>query len=155
MRVPGGGIERVEVQLSYCANGLALLSDIDDESTSKRVKPAMKLSNVKTPSQLVTYFDGGDDSIGQGSASKGGWDMRDSTADNVGGAFNQIPFEVHHKIGNNFAYLDTHVDLLKISANKVGPYKYGLPPYPSAWVPNASRYKPALPSPDRNPTQGR
>jgi len=156
------GLKDVELWLSYNANAQALLSNPADEPQSERKLPAQKMSVIQRPSSVTTYFDGGDDAAGHDDgpgAGTGGlkyanWDPHDSTIDPPPGRWNQITFELHHNLGGNFAYVDSHVDLLKKNGNKTGPYQYGLPPYPSAFVPNHERYDPNDPRYTRYVTTG-
>jgi prepilin-type N-terminal cleavage/methylation domain-containing protein len=106
--------------LSYAANNNLLYGVGHDPASGTR-----KMNSVKRASSMVTYSDGGDDEHNGAS----GWIIGDCKV--LGN--NQCPFEVHHKYGNNFAYLDTHVEFKTMSYT--GP-QYGLPNFPWAWLPN-------------------
>lgn len=139
MKTPDG-IRRVEFGLSYGSNENMLMSRLADPSPERKYmtgvhSPARKLSTIKSPQRIVAYHDGGDD--GRNGAQ--GWVLADCKAQF---GLNQCNFELRHKTGvkgNNFVYVDTHVEFHKMNNT---PKNYGLPPFPSAFVPN---WGPALP----------
>lgn len=123
-----------EVALSYNSNLNVIVEEMPD---GKRFT-SRKMSSMKNASRLVVYFDGGDD----GSKTLYGeppnkvtdsWITNDCKAT---WGENQCFVELRHRTGNNFVYLDTHVDFSKMSNR--GPY-YGLPPFPISWIPNWTR----------------
>lgn len=147
--------QQVELGISYGANLLSLYNDPADATmdragagmdSDQKAKGAGKLSKIRTPAQIVSYFDNGDDGLGinefadadptSDSANpnpKAGWITSDCAADY---RLNQCTFEGHHKTGGSFGYYDGHVTFH--SMNYSGPY-YGLPHFPSAWIPNYNR----------------
>jgi prepilin-type N-terminal cleavage/methylation domain-containing protein/prepilin-type processing-associated H-X9-DG protein len=84
-----------------------------------------KMSTVKRPADIVSFCDSGDDDFN----GAGPWILSEKNDVN-----NQVGHEIHHKTGNNFAYSDGHVQFHK--AFLQSPPQYGLPPFPSAWIPN-------------------
>ncbi|MBI4582240.1 MAG: type II secretion system protein [Planctomycetes bacterium] len=118
------GPQFVELGLSYCANGLFMFAN---PYTLATTGGARKLSSIKSPERIVSYWDGGDDLVGQGT--QDGWVLHDCKQRDQ----NQCTFELRHTTGNNFAYLDTHVQFHSFSWQ---PPQYGLPAFPAAWVPN-------------------
>jgi prepilin-type N-terminal cleavage/methylation domain-containing protein len=129
-KMPDGTMAQTEFDISYGANLNAMVADIADaENTSDtgRVKGAAKLSSIRAPSQLVTYLDNGDD--GNIEIYWGGWVFYDCKTYGQ----NQCAIEVHHKVGDNFLFLDGHVSFYNANSQKP---QYGLPPFPAAWIPN-------------------
>ncbi len=111
-------LDGTEVRLKYCT-GYAVNNGI---AASRR-----KLGSIKSPSTIVEFCDAADDDISGG----GPWylsEQNDTT--------NQAGHELHHKIGNNFVYVDGHTGLSKLHNQ---PPQYGLPPFPQAWLPNWKR----------------
>jgi prepilin-type N-terminal cleavage/methylation domain-containing protein/prepilin-type processing-associated H-X9-DG protein len=116
---------RVEIALSYGVNSSIL---VDNDG---RVR---KLASIKNPSSIVAYLDAGDDQR----SGDTGWVLADGAADFNN---NQCFFELRHRTGNQFLYLDGHVSFsqaMHLSKPKVKNDRenYGLPPYPSAFIPN-------------------
>ncbi|MHC4797735.1 MAG: hypothetical protein ACYTF1_13915, partial [Planctomycetota bacterium] len=99
----------------------------DGKREQKKVPPTRKISSVKRPDRIASYFGAGDDDM----SGKQRWVLNESNQ-----YYNQTEFEVHHKKGNNFLYCDTHVSFHKVNRT---PPQYGLPPYPWAWIPNYTR----------------
>jgi prepilin-type N-terminal cleavage/methylation domain-containing protein len=94
-----------------------------------------KVSKIKSPGSVVAFFDAGDDD----NNGAGGWITNDCAE--LGQ--NQCGHEVHHKTGNNFAYVDTHVEFKQIVYRQTEPgmspvIQWGLPIFPGAWVPNCN-----------------
>jgi prepilin-type N-terminal cleavage/methylation domain-containing protein/prepilin-type processing-associated H-X9-DG protein len=128
MKMPDGTMANVQFSLSYGANLSVMAADLTDMDDRKYVKGAAKLSKIGSPSQITSHYDNGDD--GNRKQFQGGWVLSDGMADHGMG---QCTFEVHHKTGNNFLFLDSHVSFHNLN------YKaptYGLPPWPAAFVPN-------------------
>ena len=83
-----------------------------------------RLSSVRQPSRIVAFCDAGDDDL-FGSEP---WTLVDYN--------DRIPnggLERGHPAGSNFAYVDGHVRFH--GALLDDPPQYGVPPFPSAWVP--------------------
>jgi prepilin-type N-terminal cleavage/methylation domain-containing protein len=123
---PPGSSNSCSWGLSYAANyHLLYRNSLAATDALKRQSGSRTLSSIPRTSTMVTYHDGADDAHG----GAGGWIIGDcKTMGN-----NQCPFEVHHKTGNNFAYLDTHVEFKTMSYT--GP-QFGIPNFPWAWIPN-------------------
>lgn len=123
------GLQNVKLKLSYGLNYSLVMTKIGDRNAGAR-----KLGSVKNASSVVSIMDAGDDQA-QGS---NGWVLADCRADfNL----NQCFFELRHYTGNQFLYLDGHVSFsqaARLSKPKVANDRenYGLPPYPSAFIPN-------------------
>ena len=83
-----------------------------------------KMGSIKRPTSLVWYCDSGDDDIN----GAGPWYTVECNH-----ITNQVQHELHHKDGNNFIYLDTHVEYKHFGSK---PPQYGLPNFPWAWIPN-------------------
>ena len=94
-----------------------------------------KVSRVKRPSDIVLFADAGDDdNCGTNPLEALKWDFDDENDLN----FTVDPpiLEVHHVSGNNFAYVDQHVDFKKI-IRRTGPQDtLGVPVFPQHWVPS-------------------
>ena len=85
-------------------------------------------------SEIVLLTDAGDDDVGtRGDIGWGGhqmWDF-DEQGDNtdIGGP----KLEVHHRSGNNFLYLDSHVEYKNVLNSKV--VQKGVPRFGNHWIP--------------------
>jgi prepilin-type N-terminal cleavage/methylation domain-containing protein/prepilin-type processing-associated H-X9-DG protein len=83
-----------------------------------------RLSSVRQPSRIVAFCDAGDDDV-FGSEP---WTLVDYN--------DRIPnggLERGHPAGSNFAYVDGHVRFHRALLDD--PPQYGVPPFPSAWLP--------------------
>lgn len=95
-----------------------------------------KVTNIKSACEMVWYTDNGDD----GCAGAGPWILVDCATYGQ----NQCDLEVHHKTGNNFVYMDTHVVFKNIIWKKTAGtpdlpiIQWGLPLFPTAWIPNCN-----------------
>lgn len=143
--------QKVKLGLSYGANILPLFRDsvsaalytanTEELNSLCLTKGAGKLSTMKNPSQIASYYDNGDDgnAISEFAEDpstglpRAGWVLADCAA-----VFqkNQCTFEARHKTGSNFAFMDGHVTFQTI--NYTGPY-YGLPHFPTSWLPGYNR----------------
>jgi len=83
-----------------------------------------RFSSIRRPSGIVAFCDAGDDDqIGSEP-----WTLVDYNDRTPHGGL-----EKHHPTGNNFAYADGHVEFHR--ALLEDPPQYGIPPFPSAWLP--------------------
>ncbi|HOA75157.1 MAG TPA: prepilin-type N-terminal cleavage/methylation domain-containing protein [Phycisphaerae bacterium] len=94
-----------------------------------------KLSSIKAPGSIVWYCDSGDDDFN----GAGGWILYDCAARGI----NQCGHEVHHKNGNNFVFVDSHVEFKNIIWRQSEPgehpvVQWGLPLFPGNWIPNSN-----------------
>ncbi|MBI4581095.1 MAG: type II secretion system protein [Planctomycetes bacterium] len=133
MRTPDG-LQSVELGLSYGVNQNLFFAvwkvEPDGKGRFKIVGDvaggSRKYSSIKSPDRIVNFFDAGDD---QNDGAQG-WVLADCKADY---GINQCLFELRHRTGNNFGFLDTHVNFYHRSGTTP---QYGLPPFPSAFIPN-------------------
>lgn len=96
-----------------------------------------KASRIKRPSDLVAFADAGDDdNCGVNALEALKWDFDDDI--DIYFAIDPAMLEVHHVSGNNFAYVDQHIEYKKV-LRRTGPQDtLGVPIFPFRWVPNAT-----------------
>ncbi|MHC4442865.1 MAG: type II secretion system protein [Planctomycetota bacterium] len=134
-KMPDGKWMELQYRLSYgMSNSLSLdrskrvkvwkVVNEDGKREEATVFQTRKMSDVKRPSTIVSYFGAGDDDMNGAQR----WVLNESNQYS-----NQTEFEVHHKTGNNFLYCDTHVKFHKVLRT---PPQYGLPNFPWAWLPD-------------------
>jgi prepilin-type N-terminal cleavage/methylation domain-containing protein len=96
-----------------------------------------KTTRVKRTSEIVLFTDAGDDdNCGSNPLDALKWDFDDA----IDLYYTTDPpiLEVHHNSGNNFAYVDQHVEFKKI-IQRTGPHdKLGVPLFPFRWVPGVT-----------------
>ncbi len=95
-----------------------------------------KTDHVKRPADIVMFTDAGDDdNCGHDPLEALRWDFDDAIDINF--ATDPPVLEVHHVTGNNFAYVDQHVEFKSI-LRRTGPHEtLGVPLFPYRWVPEA------------------
>ncbi|HSW45498.1 MAG TPA: prepilin-type N-terminal cleavage/methylation domain-containing protein [Phycisphaerae bacterium] len=99
-----------------------------------------KLPHIKRASDIVMYTDAGDDdNCGHDPMGALKWDFDDEN--DLYYTTDPAVLEVHHVTGNNFAYVDQHVEYKKV-LRRTGPHEtLGVPLFPYRWVPEA-QYQP-------------
>lgn len=90
-----------------------------------------KNSNVKRQSEIVLVTDAGQDDLWVTRYADLAWDF-DPETDAPGIASDLGMLEVHHRTGNNFLFVDGHVDFRKILK---GVFMEGVPVFPQHWIP--------------------
>jgi len=153
----GDTFVRTNYLVSYCFNGMISLPLVDPEGarrgTDYRIqynapnastdpngnlhyKRLVKRSEVTRPSEVVTLADAGDDDISAGVAKPWGermvWDF-DDAEDNFPSPEDPGQLEVHHVRGNNFSFVDMHVEYRPVLSSNIP--QRGVPRFPWAWVP--------------------
>jgi len=109
-----------------------------DSGGTVHVLKLKKISQIKGPANFVLHADAGDDdNCGNNPLEALKWDFDD--ANDLDYVDDPPILEVHHVSGNNFIYVDQHVEFKKI-LRRTGPQQtLGVPVYPFRWVPESQQ----------------
>lgn len=139
----GTRVIRGIVVLSYCTNYLMFSRPVQDprQPTNSRAKvnSGRKLGSIQRASSMVSFMEVGNDATrGDETWCLGDWNYWGSGWPSDRGSPNQTYWEVRHLSGSNVTYVDGHVSLVKYAyeAPTIPKRQHGLPPWPSAFIPN-------------------
>jgi prepilin-type N-terminal cleavage/methylation domain-containing protein len=150
VRTPDG-IKTVFIRQSYGLNTHTVWSRFPTSFAKGDEGDYRRVSGFRNPQDLVWYCDSGTDDF----EGDGPWVLIDCMSYNP--PSNICGHEVHHRTGNNFAYVDAHVDFRSIINRNTNagarplnqgantslppgspPVQWGLPLFPDAWLPECT-----------------